>query len=157
MTIRIRETILSGLAEGQATLPKLLPDANPCSRYVAATRLEKSGLIARVGTTRPKNAHGGRRRIVWKLAGALVLFAADVQAEPLAYVQNQAGGRVVITDDESKLCPERTKLAYTTGNGLIFLGCWKYDKLTVTIWWFDKGGAMSYPIESFVAAREKGA
>lgn len=63
----IKSQILSGLANGQATLPRLVPKAHPVSRYVEATRLEKAGLISRVGTVRLKNQHGGKPRIVWRL------------------------------------------------------------------------------------------
>lgn len=63
----IRQAILSGLSNGQATLPRLVPKAYPVSRFVEARRMEKAGLIARVGTTRPKNMHGGKPRIVWRL------------------------------------------------------------------------------------------
>lgn len=63
----IRQAILSGLSNGQATLPRLVPKAHPVSRYVEARRMEQAGLIARVGTVRVKNQHGGKPRIVWTL------------------------------------------------------------------------------------------
>lgn len=66
----IRLAILAGLENGPATLPKLVPKADPINRYVTAKKLEQSGLIARVGTVRTRSMRGGLRRVMWKLTGA---------------------------------------------------------------------------------------
>ena len=63
----LANTILTGLAAGQATLPALAPRAHPVSRYIAARRLESEGRIARVGSIRTKAMRGGLPRIMWRL------------------------------------------------------------------------------------------
>lgn len=63
----VAESILAGLAQGHATLPRLLPKTPPVARYVAAWKLERKGLIARVGTVRTRRMRGGLPRVVWKL------------------------------------------------------------------------------------------
>ena len=66
--VTIASTILSGLANGQATLPQLAPKSHAVSRYIEARKLEDRGVIVRVGTIRPAGQKGGPRRIVWRLA-----------------------------------------------------------------------------------------
>lgn len=67
--VTIAERILQALSRGPATLPAILPDTKPTSRYIAAGRMEAAGVIERVGLLPGNGYRGGMARVLWRRTG----------------------------------------------------------------------------------------
>lgn len=80
-----------------------------------------------------------------------LLIAGTAQGGAVAYTENQAGGRIVITDQGYKGC----KLAYTKdAHGESHTGCWRHDKTNIYIRWVDISQEVAYPLTAFRTIRE---
>lgn len=77
---------------------------------------------------------------------ALILAATCAQADTLAEVKNDAGGKIVLLTDK---CENGDQRAYMwTKDNHTDEGCWHYDNNTVLIVWQDNG-KRRYPTTIF--------
>jgi hypothetical protein len=83
----------------------------------------------------------------------LLCLSAHVSAETVATQPNQAGGKIVLTDDP---CVHKGKnydklnRAYNYGSaGYTSEGCWGIEDETVIVYWIDTDQKMRYPITAF--------
>ncbi len=91
-----------------------------------------------------------------KLLIALALLPAVALADVIASMPNQAGGKIVLTDEQCKLNgktydPLKRSYFYTT-EGITGDGCWYLDDETVVVVWKERGGSSTtrrYPVENF--------
>jgi hypothetical protein len=86
-----------------------------------------------------------------KLLIALLLVSSAANAEALFQLNNNAGGKIVLTDE---LCRNnKNRLAYSMSpNHDTILGCWSADSSYVHIGWYE-GGIRSYTYEGWVDVR----
>ena len=85
------------------------------------------------------------------LAILLLLFSVAVSAEDneIAVMENDAGGRIVLTQRE---CPIPAsgdfRLAYTSGPNLRIYGCWKLQRneRMVHVLWVTPGGESHHKV-----------
>lgn len=90
--------------------------------------------------------------VLWMAA-----YAAAVKAEMIAWLGNQAGGRIVITDEvcvdpETKKRYDQLKRAYNYGSsGGTSEGCYFVEDSSVVIVWVESSGRTKsrYPLENF--------
>ena len=87
------------------------------------------------------------------LALLLLCLSAHVSAETVATQPNQAGGKIVLTDEP---CVHRGKSygnlnrAYNYGSaGYTSEGCWGVEDETVIVYWIDTDQKMRYPVTAF--------
>ena len=91
-----------------------------------------------------------------KLITALLFCPALAYGAVIASMPNQAGGKIVLTDEQCKLNgkvydPLRRSYFYTT-EGVTGDGCWYLDDETVVVVWKEKSGGSTtrrYPVENF--------
>ncbi len=91
------------------------------------------------------------------IGGVLVLwmtaYAAAVKAETVATQPNQAGGKIVLTDQICKYDNQvfdKLNRAYNYGSaGYTSEGCWGIEDETVIVYWIDTNQKMRYPITAF--------
>jgi hypothetical protein len=89
-----------------------------------------------------------------KIAVLLLLcLSAHVSAETVATQPNQAGGKIVLTDEP---CVHKGKTygnlnrAYNYGSaGHTGDGCWGVEDETVIVYWIDTDKKMRYPASAF--------
>ena len=98
-----------------------------------------------------------------KLLIALALLPAVALADVVATMPNQAGGKIVITDEVCKhqgKTYETLRRAYNYGSdGNTGDGCWYLDDETVVIVWKLMNGEAStrrYPAENFSIRKRSG-
>jgi hypothetical protein len=86
-----------------------------------------------------------------KLLIALLIVSSSANAQALFQLNNNAGGKIVLTDE---LCRNKSnKLAYSTSNGMsTLLGCWTADDSHIHVQWYDSD-LRSYPYEGWVDIR----
>ena len=87
------------------------------------------------------------------LALLLLCLSAHVSAETVATQPNQAGGKIVLTDEP---CVHKGKTygnlnrAYNYGSaGYTSDGCWGMEDETVVVYWIDTDQKMRYPATAF--------
>ena len=82
-----------------------------------------------------------------KLLIALLMVPVLANAEAMFEILNQAGGKIVLTDE---YCRDGShKLAYSMMPGYsTLLGCWSADSQYVHIGWYDND-LRSYPINTW--------
>jgi hypothetical protein len=84
---------------------------------------------------------------------ALLSASIAVRAETVATQPNQAGGKIVLTDQECKYNGQvfdKLNRAYNYGSaGYTSEGCWGVEDETVIIYWIDTNSKMRYPILNF--------
>jgi hypothetical protein len=87
------------------------------------------------------------------LALLLLCLSAHVSAETVATQPNQAGGKIVLTDEP---CVHKGKTygnlnrAYNYGSaGYTSDGCWGMEDETVIVYWIDTDQKMRYPATAF--------
>ena len=87
------------------------------------------------------------------LALLLLCLSAHVSAETVATQPNQAGGKIVLTDDpciQNGKNYEKLNRAYNYGSaGYTSEGCWIVEDETVIVVWIDTNQKMRYPITAF--------
>jgi hypothetical protein len=75
------------------------------------------------------------------------------RAETIATQPNQAGGKIVLTDDICKhdgKVYDKINRAYNYGSaGYTSEGCWSLEDETVIVYWIDTNQKMRYPITAF--------
>lgn len=79
---------------------------------------------------------------------AALLISLPAHAEALFELRNQAGGKMILTDEK---CRDNSHyLAYSMmPNYQTLLGCWSADSQYVHIGWYDND-LRSYPIGSWI-------
>lgn len=89
---------------------------------------------------------------------ALCLLTAPAVAESLAWLPNEAGGRIVLTDEPCKVpkletSDARAAVSYARNRPLM-IGCWgpfKHDASQVIIYWQELDEVTPYPIRDFTS------
>jgi hypothetical protein len=89
--------------------------------------------------------------------GLLLSVATNAEAEMVAWLGNQAGGRIVITDEvcvdpDTKKRYDQLKRAYNYGaSGSTSEGCFTIEDDSVVIVWVNTNGRNKsrYPLENF--------
>lgn len=83
---------------------------------------------------------------------ATLLLTSSAHSEALFETRNQAGGKIVLTDET---CRDGShKLAYSMmPNHNTILGCWTADNSFVHIGWYD-GSLRSYEYDGWVDIRK---
>lgn len=98
-----------------------------------------------------------------KLILAVLLSASlSSQAAVIASMPNQAGGKIVLTDEQCKLNgktydPLRKSYFYTT-EGVTGDGCWYLDDETIVVVWKEVNGGSTtrrYPVINFDIRKAK--
>jgi hypothetical protein len=84
---------------------------------------------------------------------ALLSASIAVRAETVATQPNQAGGKIVLTDEQCKhdgRVFDKLNRAYNYGSaGYTSEGCWGVEDETVIVYWIDTNQKMRYPITAF--------
>jgi hypothetical protein len=85
--------------------------------------------------------------------GLLLSVATAVKAETVATQPNQAGGKIVLTDQactyEGRTFDKLSR-AYNYGSaGYTSEGCWGIEDETVVVYWIDANQRMRYPVTAF--------
>jgi hypothetical protein len=88
------------------------------------------------------------------IIGAVLALATTLaNAETVATQPNQAGGKIVLTDQECKYDGkvfDKLNRAYNYGSaGYTSEGCWGVEDETVIVYWIDTNSKMRYPITAF--------
>ena len=95
-----------------------------------------------------------------KLLIALAILPTLAFAEVIATMPNQAGGKIVLTDEECKHAgksyPTLRKSYFYTPEGTTGDGCWRLDDETVIVVWIDSNTTRRYPVESFDIRKRSG-
>ena len=85
--------------------------------------------------------------------GLLLSVSIAVKAETIATQPNQAGGKIVLTDEICKhngQVFDKINRAYNYGSaGYTSEGCWSVEDETVIVYWIDTDKKMRYPITAF--------
>ena len=89
-----------------------------------------------------------------KLVATLLLcFSVQAGAAVVASMPNQAGGKIVLTDEDcvhnGKKYDTLYKSYFYTPEGTTGDGCWRLDDETVVIVWIDQNTTRRYPVTSF--------
>lgn len=88
-----------------------------------------------------------------KLLLALMLVSSMAQADTFATLPNNAGGKIVLTDETCKLGEkvyEKLNRAYNYGSsGYTSEGCWTTEDETIIVIWVDTNTKMRYPMGNF--------
>lgn len=84
---------------------------------------------------------------------ALLSAVTVAKAETVATQPNQAGGKIVLTDDacvQNGKNYERLNRAYNYGSaGYTSEGCWIVEDETIVVVWIDTNQKMRYPVTAF--------
>jgi hypothetical protein len=88
------------------------------------------------------------------LIGVVLALTATVSnAETVATQPNQAGGKIVLTDQICKYDGQvfdKLNRAYNYGSaGYTSEGCWGIEDETVIVYWIDTNQKMRYPVSAF--------
>ena len=82
---------------------------------------------------------------------ALLMFASVSYAGDLAYMKNEAGGKIVFTDDACATLKGAYQMYATNDKGQYIFGCWVFPKDSETIMVkFDDGAYRMYPPTALV-------
>ena len=81
-----------------------------------------------------------------KILLALIFFASAAGASTVAFMNNRAGGVIVLTDVK---CDKKSFVAYSnTSTGKTTMGCWFADDAFVFVRWAD-GDVSTYPFSEW--------
>lgn len=84
---------------------------------------------------------------------ALLSASIAVKAETIATQPNQAGGKIVLTDQVCKhdgQVFDKLNRAYNYGSaGYTSEGCWGIEDETIIVYWIDTNQKMRYPVTAF--------
>jgi hypothetical protein len=87
------------------------------------------------------------------LATLLLCFSLQATAGVIASMPNQAGGKIVLTDEDcihnGKNYKQLFKSYFYTTTGLTGDGCWKLEDEAIVIVWLDSGSTKRYPVTAF--------
>lgn len=87
------------------------------------------------------------------IGAVLVVMSLGVQAGVIATMPNQAGGKIVLTDEAcihaGKNYSPLLKSYFYTPSGVTGDGCWRLDDQTIVIVWIDSNTTRRYPVENF--------
>ena len=87
------------------------------------------------------------------IGAVLALTATLANAETVATQPNQAGGKIVLTDQICKYDNQvfdKLNRAYNYGSaGYTSEGCWAIEDETVIVYWIDTNQKMRYPVSAF--------
>jgi hypothetical protein len=87
------------------------------------------------------------------LVAWMAVYAVAVKAATVATQPNQAGGKIVLTDDACVYKGknyDKLNRAYNYGSaGYTSEGCWGIEDETVIVYWIDNDQKMRYPISAF--------
>jgi hypothetical protein len=85
--------------------------------------------------------------------GLLLSVATNAEAETLATMPNEAGGKIVLTDEICKhdgRVFDKLNRAYNYGvSGATGEGCWGVEDETVMVYWIDTNRKSRYPLVNF--------
>jgi hypothetical protein len=88
-----------------------------------------------------------------KLIGVLLLCPMLAYGAVIATMPNQAGGKIVLTDEScvygNKNYPSLYRSYFYTPEGTAGDGCWRLDDETVIVVWFDSNTTRRYPAVNF--------
>lgn len=95
-----------------------------------------------------------------KLLGCLLFVPLLAQAEAIATMPNEGGGKVVLTDDvckhEGVVYKSLNRIYSYTAKGYNFEGCYGIeDETVVAIWHTSTIDKMRYPLSSFTLVKRK--
>jgi len=96
-----------------------------------------------------------------KLLGCLLFVPIMAQAEAIATMPNEGGGKIVLTDEtckhNGKTYPELSRAYNYTTAGYSSEGCFFIEDETVVVVWALASGAkrMRYPAENFTVIKKK--
>ena len=83
----------------------------------------------------------------------LLCFSIHAGAAVVASMPNQAGGKIVLTDEEcrhkGKTYTNLLKAYFYTPEGITGDGCWAIEDEVVVVVWIDTGNTRRYPIQNF--------
>jgi len=97
-----------------------------------------------------------------KLLGCLLFVPILAQAETIASMPNQGGGKIVLTNEAckvgSKTYPNLNRAYNYTSEGYTSEGCFYVEDETVVVVWNQSNGAkqMRYPAENFTLTKRGG-
>jgi hypothetical protein len=108
-------------------------------------------------TKRQRTEGESQMKARYFIGGIIVLwmaaYTAAVKSETIATQPNQAGGKIVLTDQICKhngKTYDNLKRAYNYGSaGYTSEGCWVVEDDTVIVYWIDTDQKMRYPISAF--------
>jgi hypothetical protein len=87
------------------------------------------------------------------LASLLLCLSAHASAETFATQPNNAGGKIVLTDEickyEGKVYESLHRAYHYSSSGYNGEGCWFMEDETVVVSWIESRQKMRYPIENF--------
>lgn len=89
-----------------------------------------------------------------RLLLSLLVIPSLVSAKSIAWMPNNSGGKIVITDDVckgpgGKIYPNMFRIYTYSSSGETSDGCFEFEGDTVHVFWPDSKQEMRYPIESF--------
>ena len=83
----------------------------------------------------------------------LLCFSIQAHAAVIASMPNQAGGKIVLTDEacvhNGKRYDGLYKSYFYASSGLSGDGCWKLEDEVVVVVWVDSGNTKRYPVQNF--------
>lgn len=81
------------------------------------------------------------------LVSLLLCLSAHASADTVAWLENQGGGKIILTDNTCPSDPAQF-VAYGTSQSISTqFGCWFSDDMMVHITWTKSGNFKSYPLE----------
>lgn len=87
------------------------------------------------------------------IATLLLCFSTASFSAVIASMPNQAGGKIVLTDEPcnyaGKNYPSLYKSYFYTPEGTTGDGCWRLDDETVVVVWVDSNTTRRYPAVNF--------
>lgn len=90
--------------------------------------------------------------VVWVSWEIWRLFLAPAHAAELAYLPNEAGGQIVLTDTTIALCDDGPVAFARAADGETIYGCWAPGENFVTVRWAT-GKISTYPVADFTLYR----
>lgn len=83
----------------------------------------------------------------------LLCFSTVAFSAVIATMPNQAGGKIVLTDEacrhKGKTYDNLYKAYFYASSGITGDGCWALEDEVVTIVWIDSGNTKRYPVTNF--------
>lgn len=86
-----------------------------------------------------------------------VLLSQTAFADTKAYVKNQGGGRIVLTDEVCSTNENMLRSYKYTGrkdNHKTWEGCWKDDDITIYVKWVDEPHGQRYEKRKFKVVKQ---
>lgn len=94
-----------------------------------------------------------------KLLAVLLFVPTIALGAVVASMPNQAGGKIVLTDEPCIHAGKRYDTLYKsyfyTTEGATGDGCWRLDDETVIVVWIDSNTTRRYPVQNFNLRRNR--